>query len=118
MKTALVISLQGIGNTVLITPIISALNERGYSVDVVVSENGSHEILGLCSGVRNTYFWKEGGSAAKNLWRLRAELRAEPYDIAFGLYPNGKRENTLLCLVKADRKVRYTHRQYGFRLLD
>ena len=118
MKTALVISLQGIGNTVLMTPVISALNERGYSVDVVVSDNGSNEILGLCSGIRRTYFWKEGSSPARNVWRLGTELRSGKYEAAFALYPNGKRENTLLCVVKADQKLRFTDRRHRFQLLD
>lgn len=118
MKTALVISLQGIGNTVLMTPVISALNERGCSVDVVASDNGSNEILGLCSGIRRTYFWNEKYSAGSNVWRLRAELRPEKYDVAFALYPNGKRENTLLCFVRAAQKIRFTDQRHRFQLLD
>jgi len=118
MKRVLLISVQGIGNTVLMTPVITALAGQGYEVDAVVSDNGSHEALDLCLDLRRRFVWRERQSVAGNLWRLRDELRHEQYDWACALYPNGKRENTLLCLARATRKSRYAHQQNRVRLLD
>lgn len=118
MKSVLLISVQGIGNTVLMTPVIEALTGVGYEVDAVVSDNGSHEILQLCRDVRKQYLWRERDGAVRNFLRLRTEFRRDQYDAAYALYPNGKRENALLCLARADHKSRFTQPQARYRLLD
>jgi heptosyltransferase-2 len=118
MKRALLISVQGIGNTVLMTPAITALSDGGYVVDALVSDNGSHDILRLCPKVRRIYVWTERASSFSNLLQLRAELRQEEYDIACALYPNGKRENALLSLCRANRTIRYAEPKHALRLLD
>src|SRR5262245_22206776 len=112
MKQALIISVQGIGNTVLMTPSIAALSDMGYAVDVLVSDNGSQRILRLCPSVRSTYVWQERASTFANLWRLLKDLRGQRYDVAYALYPNGKRENVLLLLARATQKLRYAHRKH------
>ena len=118
MKSALVISVQGIGNTVLMTPVVESLAEDGYEVDTVVSDNGSHEIMAMTPNVRKGYLWLEHDGVLRNLFRLRSELGQSRYDVAYALYPNGKRENTLLCLARASRKIRYTDSQHYYRLLN
>lgn len=118
MKSALLISVQGIGNTVLNTPVIRMLTDGGYSVDVVVSDNGSHEVLRLLGDVRKQYLWRERHGAISNVLRLSSELRRERYSVAYGLYPNGKRENALLSIARAERKARYTDPFNYYRLLE
>ncbi len=118
MKSVLLISVQGIGNTVLMTPVIEAIAAKGYHVDVVVSDNGSHEVLKLRNDVRRRYVWRERENVVKNLLRLRSEMRRARYDAAYALYPNGKRENVLLGLARAVQKSRYTDRRSRYRLLD
>lgn len=118
MKSALVISVQGIGNTVLMTPVIDSLARAAYQVDAIVSDNGSHEILTLTPNVRKRYLWLEHDGVISNLFRLRSELGRSRYDVAYALYPNGKRENALLYLARASRKIRYTDSQHYYRLLN
>src|SRR5258708_17151140 len=118
VRRALVISVQGIGNTVLITPVINSLAQAEYEVDAIVSNNGSHEILALTPNVRTRYLWIEGDSVIGNLLRLKSELGRARYDVAYALYPNGKRENALLWLARAARKIRYTDPQNHYRLLN
>jgi lipopolysaccharide heptosyltransferase II len=118
MKSALLISVQGIGNTVLMTPVIKALTDSGYEVDAVVSDNGSHEVLKLLKEVRKGYLWKEGDGSVNNLLRLRAELRRTKYAVAYALYPNGKRENALLYMARANKKTRYTDLRNYYSLLE
>lgn len=115
---ALVISVQGIGNTVLITPIINSLSQAAYDVDAIVSDNGSQEIVALTPNVRKRYLWLEHDGVIGNLLRLRSELRLSRYDVAYALYPNGKRENALLWLARANRKIRHTDSRHFFRLLN
>lgn len=118
LKRALVISVQGIGNTVLMTPIVDSLAQAAYEVDVIVSDNGSHEIVALSPNVRKRYLWREHDRVIRNLFRLRSELAQARYDVAYALYPNGKRENALLCLARAPRKIRYTDSEHYYRLLN
>jgi ADP-heptose:LPS heptosyltransferase len=118
MKSALVISVQGIGNTVLMTPVVKSLAEDGYEVDTVVSDNGSHEIMAMTPNVRQRYLWIEQDKVISNLLRLRSELGHDQYDVAYALYPNGKRENTLLCLARASLKIRYTDANHVYSLLN
>jgi ADP-heptose:LPS heptosyltransferase len=117
-KNALVISVQGIGNTVLMTPMINSLAQAAYEVDAIVSDNGSHEILALTPNVRKRYLWREGDRIIANLLRLRSELGQSRYDVAYALYPNGRRENALLWLTRASRKIRHTDPQHYYRLLN
>jgi heptosyltransferase II len=117
-KSALVISAQGIGNTVMMTPIINSLANAAYEVDAIVSDNGSQEILALTPRLRKSYVWLEREGATRNLFRLRSELGRARYDVAYALYPNGKRENALLYLSRASRKVRYTDPRHYYRLLN
>ncbi len=118
LQSALLISVQGIGNTVLMTPVITSLADKGYEVDTIVSDNGSDEIVALTGNVRKRYLWIEHDGVIRNLMRLRLELRQARYDEAYALYPNGKRENVLLCLARASRKTRYSDPRYYYRLLD
>src|SRR5436305_6273909 len=118
MKSALVISVQGIRNTVLMTPVIDSLAMAAYEVDAIVADNGSQEILALCPNVRKRYLWREHDGVIRNLLRIRSELGRSRYDVAYALYPNGKRENTLLCLARASQKIRYTDSQHYYRLLN
>jgi heptosyltransferase-2 len=117
-QSALLISVQGIGNTVLMTPVITSLADGGYEVDTIVSDNGSNEIVALTGNVRKQYVWIEHDGVIRNLIRLGSELRHARYDEAYALYPNGKRENVLLSLARASRKTRYSAREHSYRLLD
>src|SRR5258708_226008 len=118
MKNALLISVQGIGNTVLMTPVIRSLAEAGYEVDALVSDNGSDEILARNANANKQYLWIENEGLIKNVLRLRSELRRVQYDVAYALYPNGKRENFLLYLSRASWKIRYVDSEHCYRLLN
>jgi len=70
MKNALLISVQGIGNTVLMTPVIKSLAEAGYEVDTLVSDNGSDEILTRNPNANRQYLWIENEGLIRNVVRL------------------------------------------------
>jgi heptosyltransferase-2 len=118
MKSALVIGVQGIGNTVLMTPMINSLAQAAYEVDAIVSDNGSQEILALTPNVRRRYLWFEGDGVMANLLRLKSELGQSRYDVAYAVYPNGKRENALLWLARASRKMHHTDPRNYYRSLN
>ena len=99
------------------TPAIRLLAEAGNEIDLIVSDNGSHETLRGNPYINRTYLWIERDGWLKNLLRLRSKLQLEKYETAYALYPNGRRENTLLFLARASRKKCYVDRKYYYRLL-
>ncbi len=91
----LLISLQGIGNTILAVPALKCLYDQGRVLDMVVSDNGSHHIVKALGILRNVYIYKEKVSFIKNALRLKKDLKDNEYDTLYAMYPNGKRENFL-----------------------
>src|SRR3989338_663009 len=63
----LLISLQGIGNTILTTPAIKYLYQQGNTLDAVISDNGSNRIVESSEMLRNVYIYKEKHDIQGNL---------------------------------------------------
>ena len=83
---------------------------------MILSDNGSDQLLGASKFVNKQYLWRERQGAIRNVFRLFFHLRAQRYDYAYALYPNGKRETVLLFLAKALCKRSYVDREHYFRL--
>lgn len=115
-KKGLLISVQGIGNAVLLTPALRSLAERGFRIDMILSDNGSDQLLGASKFVNKQYLWRERDGWLHNVIRLGIELLQEKYDIAYALFPNGKRENVLLFLTRATHKKSYVDKEHYYRL--
>ena len=99
-QNILIVSLQGIGNTALLLPVIGVLGRAGnYDMDVAVSNNGSNALMLNNPAVKKIYVWDEKQSGLKNILRLRPELKNKNYDASYAAYPNWTRENAvnLLC---------------------
>jgi len=99
------------------TPAIRLLAEAGNQIDLIVSDNGSDEILSGSPYIECQYLWKERDGWIKNVLRLRSSLQSVKYETAYALYPNGRRENALLFLARASRKKCYVDRNHYYRLL-
>jgi len=91
----LLISLQGIGNTILTTPAIKYLYQQGNTLDAVISDNGSNRIVESSEMLRNVYIYKEKEGVIKNSLRLKRMIDCNNYEVVYAMYPNGKRENFL-----------------------
>lgn len=107
-RKVILLSCQGIGNTVLCFPIFQYFKQKGYECDCVVSDNGASKLLKHFSLTDNIFEWKEKKSPVKNWARLRFLLNRNKYDAVYALSPSGRRENFLLHLIHASKK-------YGFR---
>jgi ADP-heptose:LPS heptosyltransferase len=103
----LIISLQGLGDTIMLTPVVRSIAEEpGAQISLVVSDNGSWqyvESLGL-QGVRSIYAWHERDGVLRNILRLGWQLLQTEFDVAVATYPAGRREALLLRMVRAREK--------------
>jgi len=117
MKRALLITTQGIGNVVLMTPVIRMLADAGNQIDVIISDNSADEILSANRYIDQRFLWIERDGWLRNVVRLGSKLQSMKYDSAYALYPNGKRENSLLFLSRASHKKCYVDPKYYYRLL-
>ncbi len=115
----LVISLAGIGDTLLATPLIRELrlNHPEATLDVLVMWSGSRDILGAnphLNHVHHFHMLKEGP------WRtflyLR-QLRKERYDITLNTYPQSKIQYRAIARMLGAR-VRASHRYDNRSWLD
>jgi len=113
MKRVLLISMQGIGNTLLIIPAMSWLSEQGCQVDVIVSDV-SQEVLMRNPDVSRIILWRERRSVVRNVLSVYSEIRKTGYDAVFAMYPNARRENLSLFLARGRTKRGYVERQNGF----
>jgi heptosyltransferase-3 len=115
----LVISLAGIGDTLLATPLLHELrlNFPGARLEVLVMWSGSRDILAgnpHLNTVRHFHMLKEGP------WRtLRylAGLRRERYDITLNTYPQSRREYRFIARILG-APVRASHRYDNRSWLD
>jgi ADP-heptose:LPS heptosyltransferase len=108
MIKILVVSIQGIGNTTLLLPVIRQMAiQNKCELDIVISNNGSHEILQGNPYIGRVYIWDERKASLQNLLILREQLRQTMYDVAYAAYPNWSRENAIIFLSRAKKKIGY-----------
>jgi ADP-heptose:LPS heptosyltransferase len=115
----LVISLAGIGDTLIATPFIRELraNFLDATIDVLVRWPGSRDLLESNPHV-NRVIQKDlmqcgGLEALKFLWSLRRER----YDISVNTHPQSRRHYRVAARL-AGASVRISHEYEGFNLLD
>jgi ADP-heptose:LPS heptosyltransferase len=117
-NSVLVFALQGIGNNILALPALKHMKaETNSTISVVISNFGGYEIFKRLDFIDRLYVWDEKLSVFKNLFRLQRQLRVTKFDHALSLVPNGKRENILLSMANADKKLSYKYSDATFRLL-
>jgi heptosyltransferase III len=108
----LVISLAGIGDTLLATPLLRVLRERYPQavIDVAVMWAGSRDILQGNPHINTVYFQnfiKEPLSA--NL-RFIQKLRKEKYDVSINTHPQSKKEYRVIArLIGAPLRLSHRH---------
>jgi ADP-heptose:LPS heptosyltransferase len=100
----LLITTQGIGNTVLALPIFETFAAAGCSLDLVLSNNGSAELARALGLGDHIHQWDEARSSLANLFSLRSALKEARFDAAYALAPAGRRENLLLRMARAEVK--------------
>jgi ADP-heptose:LPS heptosyltransferase len=115
LKKILVISLAGIGDTLLATPLLKELraNYPQATVDVLVMWAGSRDILAgnpYLSRVHHFNMLKEG---SRRTLQFLLRLRKEHYDVSLNTYPQSKSEYRIITRVLG-AKVRASH-QYDNR---
>ena len=108
-RNILIVSLQGIGNTALLLPVIHKLaNQNVQALDIVVSNNGSAQLLLNNPGIRHVYVWDEKESGLKNVYRLWKEFRGIKYDVTYAAFPNWTRENTVALIAASRKRIGYS----------
>jgi ADP-heptose:LPS heptosyltransferase len=109
MNKILIISLQGLGNTVMFEHIFRKIIEKGNNNEIhfVISNNGSYQFVRSLHYEYDKikfYIWDETRSDICNIIKLIIDLRKISFDTAYAVHPNGKRENLLLFFTKAKSK--------------
>lgn len=115
----LVLSLAGIGDTLMATPVLHELRAQfpQAQLDVLVLWAGSSQILAgnphLSRVVRHDFI------KASRITSLRtvAQLRRQHYDVSFTLHPQGRREYRLITRLIGARR-RLSHRYENRRWID
>jgi heptosyltransferase-2 len=107
----LVISLAGIGDTLLATPLIQELrlNHPEAVIEALVMWSGSRDILGgnpHLNRIHHFHMLKEG---PWRTFRYLLQLRREGYDITLNTYPQSKAEYRLIARILG-APVRVSHR--------
>lgn len=106
-ENVLIISLQGLGNTVMLMPILKYLDKQNKKmITLVLSDNGSCQFIKSLNlkTVKKIYVWKEKEKTIQNIVQLTKQIKNEIFDVAYAAYPSAKRENTLLFLSRARKK--------------
>jgi len=120
-KSILIISLQGLGNTVIFSPILKYLDSiKKCKIDVVLSDNGSSQYINSLklSSINQVIIWRTSQRPLTNILNIYLRIRKSKYEIAYSTYPSGKRENILLFLSKARLKKSLKYFKGSFRLLS
>ena len=94
-KNILIISIQGLGNTVMFEPTLRyLLKGKNINISVVMSNNGSYQFAKyLHGGAVNYYIWDEAENTVCNIINLVRKWRKKKFDIGYATYPSAKREN-------------------------
>ena len=85
MSSSLVIQTSFLGDTVLTTPLLSQLANRGGGTVDVVSTPAAAALLAHHPALRTIHSYDKRGAdrGLLGLWRLASRLRAERYDVVF-----------------------------------
>ena len=114
---ALLISTQGIGNTVLVTPATRCLSQKYGSVDMLVCDNGSDAIVRRLPFVERVHCYRQRDSFIKNTMRLAYELKRCRYDSLYIFYPDGRKENIITYAIGGKRRAGIKDRKGYWQLL-
>lgn len=117
MRSVLVISVSGIGNTILQLPLIKRLAaEPGLRVDVLLGTGAAATVVDQEPGIRRVWVLP-GTSGAK--FQLVRDLRAERYDDSVCCFPSNRLEfNVLPVVIGARRRVAHRYNLAQFRTLS
>ncbi len=119
VKKILVISLAGIGNTLLFTPALRLLR-RGFPAAYIVALvmfKGAAEILEGNPHLNEVIHWNFIKEGAFRSLKFLTQLRACRYDISINAYPANRREYNLISLL-VGAKLRLGHRYDHLDLLS
>jgi len=114
----LILSLQGLGNTIMLTRILRYMNEENkVRISLVLSDNGSYQYVNALNltNIENIYVWNEGKKSVQNVVQLVKQLRKNKFNTVYATYPSGKRENTLLFFSRAKEKRIFKYYKGFFR---
>jgi len=115
----LVISLAGIGDTLLATPLLRALREQRPDavIDVLARWAGSRDLLAGNPNV-NAFHQKNfiKGGALSNL-KFLSSLRRQHYDVSINTHPQGKIVYRIIARLIGAR-LRLSHRYENYSLWD
>ena len=120
-KNILIITLQGLGNSIINLNLIKdILTNDNYHLSIVISNNGSEQIY---REIFNNYkldfiTWFEGKSTLNNSLRIFFKNIMKKFEYAYALFPSGKRENVILKFTRADKKFMFKSRQADIKLLQ
>jgi heptosyltransferase-3 len=108
----LVISLAGIGDTLLATPLLRVLRERypDATIDVAVMWAGSRDILQGNPHINTVHFQNFIKEKLVSNLRFIAKLRREKYDVSINTYPQSKREYRIIArMIGAPLRLSHRH---------
>lgn len=110
VKKILVISLAGIGNTLLFTPALRLLRKRFPSahISALVMFKGAQEILEGNSHLNEIIHWNFIKEGSFHSLRFLSQLRSHKYDISINVYPANRREYNLISFL-IGAKLRLAH---------
>ncbi len=124
-KSVIIISLQGLGNTIILLPVIkSYLRENKYSktdnISLIVSNNGSSKIMEyeLKKYHISIIEWNEKKNSLYNLIKIFLKIYTFKYDVLFAAFPSAKRENILTFLSRSNIKKIYRVKNNKINLLQ
>jgi len=114
VKRILVISLAGIGNTLLFTPALRLLRERlpTAQISALVMFKSAKEILEGNPHLNEIIHWNFIQAGPWHSLRFLAQLRSREFDISINAYPANRREYNLISfLIGAKQRLghKYEH---------
>jgi heptosyltransferase-2 len=116
-QQVLILSVAGIGNTVLQSPLINAVADREqYEVDVLFGDEGMRSVFKYDRRLRKTYVLPKSRAGQM---KLVAELRRTRYDISIASFPSNRFEYNLVpYLIGARRRIIHSYRAARLRSLS
>lgn len=115
----LVISLAGIGDALIATPLIRELRENfpGATIDVLVKEAGARDFLERNPNVNRVFFKNLLQCGAWEKVRFLASLRREHYELSINTHPQSRIHYRVAAWL-AGADVRISHEYECFTWLD
>lgn len=115
----LIISLAGIGDTVLATPLIHALRHQapGATIDLLARWPGSRDLLAGNPRVNRIHQKDLVKDGALSSLRFLPSVRRERYDVSINTHPQGKVLYRIIARLIGAR-LRLSHRYENYSFLD